>query len=363
MTPRFYFAACQAGAEKAVKSEILAEFPALRFAFSRPGFITFKEDPAGPEPIAPRRAVFTRLWGEVLGQTRESAAFADLISQIPADAPLRAFDRDLALPGDEPEGFAHDANIRKILTDPSLTGTDPALLRSIAARAEPSVIETIGAPRPGADLYSLIWVDDFHVFLGRHTHRAGMLATAGNIPALTVPAASPSRAWLKIEEAILRFAPLLETGWTALEIGCAPGGATTALLDRGFAVVGVDPQFMDERVATRAGFTHLRKPARFVTADDVRGCNPEWVVMDMSIAPNDALGELQHVVAHLRALHGKTLRVKRGFITLKLTDWKYAAEIPQYLKRLEKLGFRDLRPIQLAVNRQEFFVYAGGFQP
>lgn len=357
MTPRFYFAACQAGAEKAVKAEILAEHPDLRFAFSRPGFVTFKEDPAGSDPLALSFSVFTRLWGEVIAQTRDIATLGDLLARIPANSVLHAFDRSRFIPGDEHEGFTYDEKIRSI---PEISAFLAGRERPVGtdARAE----TTTRAPVPGDTVYDLIWIDDFHVFLGRHAHSDRLLPVPGNFAELVLPETAPSRAWLKLEEAILRFKPVVQPGWQALEIGCAPGGATTALLDRGFRVTGIDPQFMDEAVGAHPGFSHIRKPARYVTREDLAGINPDWIVMDMSIPPKDALGELSHVISLLRETHGKKLAIRRGFLTLKLNDWKYAAELSLYIKRLGQIGFENLKPTQLVNNRQEFFVFSGKFR-
>ena len=52
----------------------------------------------------------------------------------------------------------------------------------------------------------------------------------------------PSRAWHKLEELLAWARITPAAGEQVLEIGCAPGGATVALLDRGLRVVGVDPQ-------------------------------------------------------------------------------------------------------------------------
>lgn len=363
MSPRFYFAACQAGAEKAVKAEVLAQHPALRFAFSRPGFVTFKEeDPADGndlppgEPLRLSLSIFTRLWGEVLAQTRDPATLGSLLGLIPPGVPLHAFDRDRFVPGDEEEGYAFDMKIRSI---PEVS----ALLAGREACGPGQESPGFG-PRtsPEALVYDLIWVDDFHVFLGRHLSSPDILPFPGNLCGLPLPPHAPSRAWLKLEEAILRFRPVVQPGWQALEIGCAPGGATTALLDRGFRVVGIDPQYMAETVAGNPNFRHIRKPARYTTREDLTGVNPDWIVMDMSIPPKDALGELSHVIGLLRDLHGKKLALRRGFLTLKLNDWKYASEVSFHIKRLSQLGFEALKPIQLASNRQEFFVYSGKFR-
>lgn len=343
MNPRFYFATCQAGAEKAVKAEVLAEHPSLRFSFSRPGFVTFKEpDDSGP-PLGLVRAVFVRLWGEAIGQAKDAAALATLVEGIPAGARVQAFDRDQYLPGEEQPEYKPGDRIAALVSGLGITPVGKL-------------------PRPGEDVYSLIWVDDFHVFLGRHVHAERLSGFPGNRVDLQLPPGSPSRAWLKLEEAIARFKPVVPIQGVALEVGCAPGGASTALLDRGFTVTGVDPQHVDERVFRNPRFGLLRKQARFLDESDLRLCNPDWLVMDMSIAPLEALDELVHVVGLLRKLHGAALKLRHGFLTLKLNDWKFAESIPLYLKRVERLGFRDLQPMQLCANRQEFFVWAPRFE-
>jgi len=348
VNPRFYFSTCQAGAEKAVKAEIAAEFPGLRFAFSRPGFVTFKEEPGNAMPLVLSRGIFTRLWGEVLGQTKERAGLPALLSLVPHGATLHCFDRDTFEPGREPEGFAPNGNVAAIMSQ--ITGKeDPA----------PAVS---GRPVVGSPVYDLIWVDDFHLFLGRHIHGAFMSGSPGNRMDLALPEGAPSRAWLKIEEALARFKPSMEQARIVLEVGCAPGGATTALLGRGLQVTGVDPQFMDEKVLSDSRFAHIRKPARFLTADELRDCNPDWIVMDMSIQPDEALPELAHVIKVLRNLYRENLCLRQGFLTLKLNDWKFAAEIPRYLERLESIGFKELHPVQLCSNRREFFVWAPRFE-
>ncbi len=69
MSARFLFAVTQAGAERPLKNEIARDHPELRFAFSRPGFVTFR--------AARRRrrrqgatldCVFARTWGYSLGK-------------------------------------------------------------------------------------------------------------------------------------------------------------------------------------------------------------------------------------------------------------------------------------------------------
>jgi hypothetical protein len=49
----------------------------------------------------------------------------------------------------------------------------------------------------------------------------------------------------------------------------------------------------------------------------------------------------------------------RGLLfTLKMNEWRFAAEIPDLLRRVETMGMVQVRATQLPSNRQEIFVYA-----
>jgi len=339
MNTRFYYTLCQAGAEKALKQEVLNRFPRLRFAFSRPGFVTFKDDDDTHPLISdPAPCIFTRLWGISLGQAKNETEFSTLMQSVPGDAILHGMERDVFMPGDEPEGFVRNARVR------------PLVEKWRGSKA-------IRTPKPGDWVYDLVWIDDFHVHLGKHLHTDAIDPMPGNCPEIPLPEESPSRAYLKIEEAIHRFKPEIRPGMNVLEIGCSPGGATTAMLNRGMRVTGVDPKRMDPRLYRRKGFTSVQKMAKVVTPSDLQQ-NPDWIVMDMNIAPLEAIDELSHVIQCLKRNFGKTLALKRGFLTIKLNDWRFADSIPLYLRRLEAIGFRDLMPTQLCSNRQEFFVCA-----
>ena len=348
MNPRFYFATCQVGAEKALKSEILTEFPHLKFAFSRPGFITFKEEDGTKYAIAETKSVFARLWGKSVGQAKDPAALKTLIETIPQGAIVHAFERDVSVPGEERESFIPNARIAEVVKSLKKSGGS-----SFRWDAPAKVNELV---------YDLIWLDDYHVFLGNHIHRPKLDPAPGNQPALSLPEHSPSRAYLKIVEAIHRFQPKIEKGMQVLEVGCSPGGATTAMLSLGLKVVGVDPKVMDKEVSANPGFKFIHKLAGNVSQDDLVNVNPDWIVMDMNIAPLEALDELSHVIQCLRKNWGGRLKVKQGFLTIKLNDWKFAESIPLYLKRIEECGFREITATQLCSNKQEFFVMARGFK-
>jgi 23S rRNA (cytidine2498-2'-O)-methyltransferase len=344
MTPRFYYSVCQFGAEKTMKEDILYEFPHLRFAFSRPGFITFKEENGSKPAIIETQGIFARLFGVSVGQSKTPAELEQLIDSIPEGAIVHGFERDTFVPGDEPEGYRKNARLENELK---------GISHSLKLGGVPAVNQTV---------YDLIWIDEGRVFLGKHVHRPHLDTAPGNQPNITLPAKAPSRAYLKIEEAILRFQPKIVPGMKVLEVGCSPGGATIAMLARGLSVTGIDPKYMHESLSREREFSFVQKLAKVVTQEDLSKVNPDWLVLDMNLAPLEALDELQHVIQTLRGVYGRNLKLKTGFLTVKLNDWKFAENIPLYLKRIRELGFQDLTAMQLASNRQEFFVYAENFR-
>ena len=136
VAPAFLFATCQVGAEAALKSELAREHPLLRFAYSRPGFLTFKLPPDElPGPDFELRSVFARAWGFTLGKVMaesfdEAAAEVWRIADAEPFQALHAWQRDLAAVGQH--GF-----------EPHIT---PAALEAEQAIARQAQTDTLRAP-------------------------------------------------------------------------------------------------------------------------------------------------------------------------------------------------------------------------
>ncbi len=188
-------------------------------------------------------------------------------------------------------------------------------------------------------------------WLGFHIHGGDHSPHPGGRVALTLPPEAPSRAWLKIEEALSWSALSFRPGQVAVEIGSAPGGASWALLQRGLTVIGVDPGAMHPRVLLRPTFAHLQ-----TTLGDLRREHlprrVDWLLLDVNLAPQVALHGVRRIVSTLRP----TLR---GVVfTLKLNQWKMAAEVPALCQRVAGMGFFAVRATQLATHRREICVVA-----
>jgi 23S rRNA (cytidine2498-2'-O)-methyltransferase len=73
--PQFLFAVCQCGAEPALKQELAASHPELKFSFSRPGFVTFKfAEPCQNAATYQLKSTFARTWGFSLGKVTGNVA-------------------------------------------------------------------------------------------------------------------------------------------------------------------------------------------------------------------------------------------------------------------------------------------------
>ena len=103
---RFLFITCQVGAEKAVKGEIARTWPNWPFAFSRPGFLTFKLDETQHLPgDFDLQSVFARAYGFSLGQVKadNEEQLARAVWQTFGDRPfqcIHVWERDRAEAGE-----------------------------------------------------------------------------------------------------------------------------------------------------------------------------------------------------------------------------------------------------------------------
>jgi 23S rRNA C2498 (ribose-2'-O)-methylase RlmM len=173
-----------------------------------------------------------------------------------------------------------------------------------------------------------------------------------------MPIHSPSRAWLKLEEARRFFDLSFTPRDLVVELGCAPGGVVLALLERGVPVIGVDPAkmadvVMDSAISQRedgkpgqSWFFHCRKPAALTSKRDL-GQGVTWFMSDMNQSPEVVLKECRRFCQMAPSIRGV-------LITLKLTDLRQVAEKSQWFAALAEMGFTTVRLQQLSVHHKEF---------
>lgn len=323
-----------------VKRELAMRRPELRFAFSRPGLTTFKVDLAYVE-AAPASS-FARASGRSLGRAATVAEVLTALDPL-TTAPVRlhVFEREPDRPADE--------------RDAARVGTRPAALERALREAAPGrFLDGIQAV-PGELVFDVITapseLPDDGLLVGWHRHDRSHGPWPGGVTHVPIPAAAPSRAWAKIEEAIRWSGLEPKAGERAVELGSAPGGASFALLERGLEVHGVDPGAMAPTVLAYRGaqgnrFFHHAMPAAEVEKRAVP--RPiHWLASDINLAPMVALRYVERFVALARG----TLR--GAFITLKINDEGIFEALPRLMSRVERLGAREVRFTQLPSHRSE----------
>jgi len=338
----FAFITVQPGAEALAKADIAARRPELRPAFSRPGFLTFKADgePLTPEMGSP--TLFARAFGVCLGAVSVEAGeepVQAVLSRLKAlepggDAVLHVYRRDGECLGEEASG------------EGPWTG-DRVLARAFAGAPWPVNL----APAEGQLVLEAIEVDPGRFWIGAHRHGAEHRATPGaRPPRWSAPPEAPSRVWYKLEEALWWSGATIGPRDVVLDLGCAPGGGSWAMLRRGARVVGVDPAEVAPEVLGEPGFEHR---AIGFEAVDPASVAPEttWVVFDINLSPMLTLKHLRRLLTGLTGVHS-------AFVTLKMNRPQHLGKVPWMLEQLQRAGFTELRVTQLFYNRREIFVYA-----
>ncbi len=354
----FLLTTCQVGAERALKAEFARRWPALRPAYARPGFVTFKAPPGTLQPGEYANSIFARSCAVSLGKVtgHVAASLRDATTSLgetrPRDAPDMAA-QVWSLFGDRPatglhvwHRDAHAPNDHGF--EPGLVADDATIARAIREARPGATLETW--VHPGQFVLDCVVVEPREWWVGYHQADVPHTCWPGGFCGVKLPPHAVSRVYLKMEEAI-RWSQLpLQAGQRCAEIGSAPGGAAQALLDRGLLVTGIDPAEMHPDVLAHPNFTHLR-----MRGDDVRRREfrkVRWLFSDMNVAPQTMLDTVEGIVTH------GEVHVRGLLLTLKLLDWEMAEQIPEYLFRIRTWGYKELLARQLQHDRQEICVAA-----
>lgn len=311
----FVFATCLPGVEPAMKVELSRARPELRFAYSRPGLVTFKSSREVRPDDAPG-SVFARVWGRSIGAAGDPWAAAAQLATLGATR-VHAYAREPEQPTDLAPWQA---------LGPGGPATDGELVADIVVA-------------PGGINGEAAW-------LGVHRHDASRPAHPGGAIPVSVPIDAPSRAYAKLEEAVAWARLPLERGQVAVEIGAAPGGAALALARRGLEVWAVDPGALADHVLALPNVHYLERKIGALRWEELPE-QVDWLLLDVNLAPQVALHELARLMPRLK----RTLR--GAVLTLKLNDWSFVGELPTLVDRIRQMGLRDVRVRHLPSNRKE----------
>lgn len=317
---KFAFLLCNSHHERALKAEVALARPDWRSSYQRKGFVTFKVE-AGVE------------WGDL--QAGISTARRTCLS---LGRFASAAEAETALP--------------EVRCLHSVVHEDHAL-RPVAPQQQVSLVER--------DLVgTVVSLSETEHWAGLHQHAPGLSPDPGGDGGLTLPSDAPSRAWLKLEEAVRFWGLKFEPGEVALELGSAPGGVVHALLERGVSVIGVDPAGMAQAVmqravanlptssTERAWFHHCRKPAALLAKRDLATADggPGWLLSDMNLSPEVVLEECARLLKMAPTIHS-------ALLTLKLTGMEELERKANWIRAMREMGFGTVRLQQLAVHHRE----------
>jgi 23S rRNA (cytidine2498-2'-O)-methyltransferase len=356
--PQFVFMSCRPGAEGALKQEMARTEPTWRLAFSRPGFVTFK--PAESQPIdaaqlAAQNWTFARTHGISLGKCvgTQVGEMAQQVWQLAAVA---------ALAKDSPFAGVHvwerEQRVSEALDGPAGNSLLVAEIETAVRAAVPATCAHLqkrpeGPRRPthrNGRVLDVVAVEPNQWWIGTHLANTLPQRWPGGAIAVGLPPHAVSRAYAKLEEALAWSGLPVAAGDECVEIGCAPGGASQALLDRGLFVTGVDPSEVDPAVLAHPHFRHLRKRGKEVRRGEFVGVR--WLTADVNLAPSYTLDTVEAIVNH------PGVAIRGLVLTLKFADWSQAERLPEFAARARGWGYRDVRLRQLASGGQEVCLVA-----
>ena len=330
---------CACGAEKPVKESMASG--GWRLAFSRPGFVTAKQDGPAALPDGP----FVRTASHSISSARDADAaslldqFAEKLSQHSESQ--HPFDHLHVWPKDR-------VPIGRFGFEPGIDEVSRAVADAAFQRLKEQFLNCDAPNRIAASgdrVLDLVLVDPSHWFLGWHQASDWPSRWPGGVQPIS-PAHEPiSRAYYKAAEAITWSGFDLREGDLAVEIGSAPGGACGRLLELGLQVIGIDPADMDERIARHPKFRHLRARAGDLPRKEFRSA--KWLLVDSNVKPDKTLVTIRNIVSH------RYSEIEGLLITLKIGDYEAASLIDRWTSEIEQWQPKRIRVRQLARNKVE----------
>jgi 23S rRNA (cytidine2498-2'-O)-methyltransferase len=319
----FLFALTNPGSEKALKQEVETMSLSWRSSYQRRGFVSFKSDtPLSLESLDAEVACVRRLCLS-LGKFASRDEALTQLKDVSVIHEAKYFDRKM-------QGLSQD---------------------TLAVR-----------PADGALIGTLVELGENEFWAGVHRQRGFLSPDPAGDAGIVMATKSPSRAWLKLEEATRFFDLKFTAADIVVELGCAPGGVVLALLDRGVSVIGVDPAKMaavvmefaiphrEDAKPGKPWFYHCRKPAALTSKRDL-GQGVTWFMSDMNQSPEVVLKECARFCKMAPSIRGV-------LVTLKLTDPVQVVEKSAWFTALRDMGFHTIRLQQLAVHHKELALLA-----
>lgn len=334
----YFFCICQKGGEEFIKKEMEEFYSYYKLSFSSKGLVSFKSSKKLINLETVLDFVFSRLTLIFLkkGNLEDIKLFIQS-DEVYANLPLT---------------YYSNLEIKNTDTKESAEPKPDAQLNQ-RMNEVPRGFDFIDMVKIKTDqpFMSLIQVKENEYWLGIRKKSVLDWDICGGEPKITMPSQSPSRAYLKIEEALYwSKAPILKSD-LAIEVGSAPGGACYSLLERGLKVVGIDAAEMSPVVMAYPQFKHIQSSVHFANTKQYVG-ECQWLLLDMNNKPRIALPEaLKLVELYQSSLLGV-------FLTLKINELSFIQYLTEWRKEASKAGLKSPRITQLPSHKSEILLYA-----
>ncbi len=176
------------------------------------------------------------------------------------------------------------------------------------------------------------------------------LLDAYGTPKLQKPESAPSRAYLKIAESFELAALQKIHIKRVIELGCAPGGASIHLLERGYEVYGVDPALVEASVLENKNFHYLNLPVQELTNEHLPG-SFQLLTSDMNLNPSQTIAFSYKILENLKH------RPEVLLITLKTPGPEWVSSLAKLARKYQSLGYAKAHFVQLPTHRRETLLY------
>lgn len=197
-----------------------------------------------------------------------------------------------------------------------------------------------------ADQIVSIYVTATTIFIGVSRPSDNLSDWAGGAIRFRKEDGQISRAKFKLLEAEYAFGLDFTQYRNAIDLGAAPGGWTSLLLERGLQVTAIDPGALDPSIIRHKRLTYYRRNAANVKLDENQY---DLLVCDMSWSPKQTGKLLKDLLYALQV--GGTI-----ILTVKLMHKKPFQTIKELIKELEpELSLQHAK--QLFHNREELTLF------
>lgn len=213
--------------------------------------------------------------------------------------------------------------------------------------------------------YLVAYLSKGHLYLGmiKQDDYSSLNSFFEKSPFVQNPKA-PSRAYLKALEylEVLKEQGLkLSAETEVIEMGSSPGGASFALCEVGYKVLGIDPGDMSETLSLFSNlFYHQKMSMQKFSKEywDFFLKAPQLLFCDVNLRPLEVLEYLNFFIDDFLENGGKAL-----VWTLKLTDWRhldgfFKKDWPIVEEELRQMGARKIVVRTVPSHHKEFLVLA-----